>query len=70
MPKGTAYITDVGMTGPQTSVIGVKVENALNVFLEKDRFRMEPQEEGPLIANAVLVETDGVAAKKIERLFK
>lgn len=32
-PKGTAYITDVGMTGPYDSVIGMKTDAALNRFL-------------------------------------
>ncbi len=38
MPKGTAHITDVGMTGPKHSVIGVKVENALNIVFRKRSF--------------------------------
>ncbi|MCX7919799.1 MAG: TIGR00282 family metallophosphoesterase [bacterium] len=33
LPKGTAYITDVGMTGPHDSVIGVKKEIILKMFL-------------------------------------
>jgi len=33
MPKGTAYITDVGMSGPYESVIGMKVQAAVNRFL-------------------------------------
>src|SRR5262245_12685098 len=33
LPKGTAYLTDVGMTGPHDSIIGVEVEPALNRFL-------------------------------------
>lgn len=33
LPKGTAYITDVGMTGPYDSVLGVKKENILYRFL-------------------------------------
>ncbi len=33
LPKGTAYITDVGMTGAMDSVIGIKMEQALTRFL-------------------------------------
>lgn len=33
LPKGTAYITDIGMTGPLHSVIGVKKELAIEKFL-------------------------------------
>src|SRR3954463_1644760 len=32
LPKGTAYLTDVGMTGPHDSIIGVEIEPALNRF--------------------------------------
>ena len=32
-PKGTGYITDVGMTGPYDSVIGMKTQAAINRFL-------------------------------------
>ena len=33
LPKGTAYLTDVGMTGPHDSIIGVEIEPALGRFL-------------------------------------
>ena len=36
LPKGTAYITDVGMTGPHDSIIGVDIEAALGRFLHGD----------------------------------
>ncbi len=36
LPKGTAYQTDVGMTGPHDSIIGVTVEAALGRFLTVD----------------------------------
>ena len=34
LTKGTAYITDVGMTGPLDGVIGVERENVINKFIE------------------------------------
>lgn len=72
LPKGTAYQTDAGMTGPMDSVIGVKIENSLGLFLERDKFRMEPAEQGPLIVNAVLITidstADGARATAIERI--
>ena len=70
LPQGTAYVTDAGMTGPLNSVIGVKTENALNVFLGKDKFRMEPEENGPTMVNAILIDTDGSKATKIERIYQ
>jgi metallophosphoesterase (TIGR00282 family) len=33
LPQGTAYITDVGMTGPYDSVIGMRIKDVLNGFL-------------------------------------
>lgn len=70
LPKGTAYVTDVGMTGPQNSVIGVKIEKAMNMFLEKDKFHMEVEEQGPMVANALLVTVENEAAVSIERIQK
>jgi calcineurin-like phosphoesterase len=35
LPRGTAYLTDVGMTGPYDSVIGVVTEIAIGRFLEQ-----------------------------------
>ena len=35
LPKGTAYITDAGMTGPHDSVIGIKIEDALDRFIKQ-----------------------------------
>lgn len=69
MPSGTAFACDVGMTGPQHSVIGVKVENVLGRFLDPTgKYPMEPAEEGPTVVNAVLITTEGIKAKSIERL--
>src|SRR4030095_3629843 len=33
LPKGTAYLTDVGMTGPHDSIIGVEIETSLGNVL-------------------------------------
>lgn len=41
LPKGTAYITDVGMTGPYDSVIGLKKEIALRRFVYQTPFKYE-----------------------------
>lgn len=71
LPHGTAYISDIGMTGARESVIGVKIENALTKFLEKGPFKNEVAEEGALQANAVLVEVmPAKQAGKIIRLYE
>ena len=58
LPGGTAYISDVGMTGPRGGVIGVKREQALERFLTYTQVRFETSDEDPWL-NAVLVEADG-----------
>jgi calcineurin-like phosphoesterase len=72
LPKGTAYISDVGMTGPLNSVLGVKFENVIPKFLDPtQKFRNEPEEEGVLQINGVLVEVgEGGRTTKIEKLYK
>ncbi len=62
LPGGTAYITDVGMTGPRDGVIGVKREQALQRFKTHMPVRFETSDENPWL-NAVLIEAgeDGLA---------
>ena len=69
LPKGTAYQTDVGMTGPHDSVIGVTTEAALGRFLNAMPARFEAA-TGPGRLNAVLVTADPATGKaaNIERL--
>jgi 2',3'-cyclic-nucleotide 2'-phosphodiesterase len=68
LPGGTAYVTDVGMTGPRGGVIGVKRELALERFLTLTQVRFETSEEDPWL-NGVLVEGDGGRAVSIEQLL-
>ena len=69
LPKGTAYITDVGMTGPHDSIIGVTVEAALGRFLTSMPAKFEPA-TGPGRLNAVLVTADPATGRALalERL--
>ncbi|MGI8845997.1 MAG: TIGR00282 family metallophosphoesterase [Thermoleophilaceae bacterium] len=55
LPGGTAYCTDVGMTGPRGGVIGVKKESALERFKTMTNVRFDTSVEDPWI-NAVLIE--------------
>lgn len=57
LPKGTAYITDVGMTGPRDSVIGVVKELVIEKFVTKMPRRFEVA-MGDYQLNAVLIEID------------
>ena len=54
MPGGTAYLTDLGMTGPHDSVIGVRTEIVLRRFLGATPGRFEPADGGVLVQGAVL----------------
>ena len=69
LPKGTAYVTDVGMTGARDSVIGVRSEQALESFRTQMPVRFETADDNPWV-NAVLIEArpDGLAAS-IEQLL-
>lgn len=67
--KGTAYMTDVGMTGPRDSVLGVKKELVINRFLTMLPVKFEPA-DGAIQLNAVLVDIDEKSgkARKIEAI--
>ncbi len=69
LPKGTAYITDLGMTGPTDSVIGVEPEIALSRFLTQMPNRFEPA-KGPVALHGALVRIDPETGRglSIERL--
>jgi metallophosphoesterase (TIGR00282 family) len=57
LPKGTAYITDVGMTGPHDSVIGVDRMAIVHRFLSAMPQRFETATENPRL-NGVVVQAD------------
>src|SRR5207302_772860 len=69
LPKGTAYLTDVGMTGPHDSIVGVEVEAALTRFLTALPQKFETATGNPRL-NAVIIEADEASglATDIERL--
>jgi metallophosphoesterase (TIGR00282 family) len=70
LPKGTAYITDVGMTGPYDSVIGVKKELVIEKFLSGMPSRFEAA-NGDVRLCAIVVECDNQTghATCMERLM-
>jgi metallophosphoesterase (TIGR00282 family) len=69
LPRGTAYIGDVGMAGPRDSVIGGQREAATKRFLTGIRVRLEVA-EGDALFCAVLVDLEGGRARAIERIQK
>jgi 2',3'-cyclic-nucleotide 2'-phosphodiesterase len=70
LPGGTAYITDVGMTGPRGGVIGVKREQALESMVTRMPVRFETSTEDPWL-NAVLIRaTEPMRATAIEQVLE
>ena len=68
LPKGCGFITDLGMTGPSRSVLGIKPENSINLFLGGLPRRYE-EAEGNCKLNAVLftLDTDKRACVEVRR---
>ena len=69
LPKGTAYITDVGMTGPVNSVIGIKKEQIITKFLTSIPVRFDIA-KGKSLLSAVMIDINSKTgyADSIQRL--
>ena len=57
LPKGCGFVTDLGMTGPSRSILGIKPENSINLFMGGLPRRYE-EAEGNCKLNAVLFTID------------
>ncbi len=70
LPKGSAYITDIGMTGPRDSVIGVCKNTVIEKFISQMPRRFEVADTDYQL-NAVVIELnpENGIAKNIERIF-
>ncbi len=69
LPGGTAYISDVGMTGPRGGVIGVKREQVLERFITMMPVKFETSDEDPWVMGvAVEAGGDGLA-RSIEQFL-
>lgn len=69
LPGGTAYLTDVGMTGSRDSVIGIRKEEAIERFLTQLPIRFEVAKKDPwLCAALVTIDEDSGKAQAIERI--
>ena len=70
LPNGTAYITDLGMTGPKESVIGMNIQASLKRFETTlpEKYKLA---EGACILNGVIFEIDDEnnKATSIERIY-
>ena len=69
LPGGTAVITDVGMTGSRTSVLGVKPEQALQSLITQMPVRFETAEEDVWVMGAVVEINPSGRADSIEQVL-
>lgn len=69
LPKGTGFVTDLGMTGPRQSVLGIKPEQSINRFLGGLPQRYA-EAEGPCRLDSVLftIDTDTKKCVSVERV--
>jgi 2',3'-cyclic-nucleotide 2'-phosphodiesterase len=71
LPGGTAYITDVGMTGPRGGVIGVKKEQAIESLRTHMNIRFETSEDDPWLNGVVIRCADQpLRARAIEQVLE
>jgi metallophosphoesterase (TIGR00282 family) len=70
MPKGTAYVTDLGMTGPLHSVIGMEPDPIIARFISGMPHRYNTAATGPVVVNAVLADLNEESGRalSIQRL--
>ncbi|MEX1061813.1 MAG: TIGR00282 family metallophosphoesterase [Patescibacteria group bacterium] len=66
LPQGTAYVSDIGMTGSRDSVLGVEAEIIISRLKEGKVAPFAWVEKGPTVLGAVMVETD--KANKVKRI--
>jgi metallophosphoesterase (TIGR00282 family) len=69
LPKGTAVLTDVGMTGSRDGIIGVKREQAVGAFLTQMPVRFETAEENVWINGALVEINEQGLAASIEQVL-
>ena len=65
LPKGTGFVTDLGMTGPACSVLGIKPEQAINRFLGGLPRRFEPA-DGPCKLESVVFSIDTATRRCVQ----
>jgi 2',3'-cyclic-nucleotide 2'-phosphodiesterase len=69
LPRGTAYITDVGMTGPRGGVIGVKRELAVEAMATRMPIKFETSTEDPWLNAVVISASAPMRAQAIEQVL-
>jgi len=65
LPRGTGFITDIGMTGPEDSVIGVEKETVIERFITRLPARFDVPDTAPLLCG-IVAELDPATGKAVE----
>ena len=65
LSNGTAYLTDIGMTGARESVLGVSPEGPLSMFVTGKKAPFKIPAEGPVDLNCVLITVDAETGKAV-----
>jgi len=69
LEHGTAYITDLGMTGPHDSVIGVKKSIIVRRFANEERVRFEPSKKGYRLQGVIIeIDKESKVTQSIKRI--
>jgi metallophosphoesterase (TIGR00282 family) len=69
LPEGTAYITDVGMTGPRGGVIGVRKEQSIRGFVTHMNERYDTSDDDPWLMGVLVTCSEAMKADAIEQLL-
>jgi 2',3'-cyclic-nucleotide 2'-phosphodiesterase len=69
LPQGTAFVSDVGMTGARGGVIGVKREQIIERFITQMPVKFETAEEDPWLMGCVIDVGDGGLATRFEQVM-
>jgi metallophosphoesterase (TIGR00282 family) len=69
LPRGTAYITDVGMTGPRGGVIGVRRDQVIESLLTRMPVRFQTSDEDPWLMGVLIRSTAPLRADSIEQIL-
>lgn len=70
LPRGTAYISDIGMTGAHHSIIGEDIDRRIAILVRQEAIKPDVAAAPPYEINAILVDIDEASgrARSIERL--
>lgn len=70
LPKGTGFISDIGMTGPFHSIIGEAIDPRIAIMVRQDQTKPDVAEAPPYEINAILIEIDPESGKttRIQRM--